>query len=102
MVVLFQLPEQLPLMLDKEEVKDVTLCPDLSNFPEGLAGMTQILSNGLSKLVIGDNQFNLEAGTDAPFYQELVLATEDSIISLGPIRHKFLCTPDVDSFLSQS
>ncbi|CAG7838071.1 unnamed protein product [Allacma fusca] len=102
MVVLLQLPEQLPLMLDKDEVKDVMLCPDLTNFPEGLAGSTQILSNGFSKLSIGDNQFNLEAGTDPPFYQELVLATEDSIISLGPIRHKFLCTPDVDSFLNQS
>jgi hypothetical protein len=71
-IVFFQMPNKLPVLdqtptPDSALIKETKLSSDISVLPEGYIGKIQILASGRSRLVLGENHFEIEPGKAVAF-----------------------------------
>ncbi|EDV22244.1 expressed hypothetical protein [Trichoplax adhaerens] len=107
-LLLIQLPDMLPLIAQASPSEDTTEenktnLSSLRNAKDGLIGKLQIHRSGKTSLVIGNIPYKLRSGTRCDFLQDLAsikaMENDGYVINLGPIKHRLVCTPDVEKLL---
>jgi DNA-directed RNA polymerase III subunit RPC4 len=108
-----QLPDTLPITPDEPmETDDVDddgghlPLPSLRDVPQGHIGELLVHQSGRVTLSLGEVKLSVAMGTKGGFHQEVVsIRPSDpspSLSVLGPLSHRLICTPDVDSLLSSN
>lgn len=73
----------------------------------GLIGKMQFLADGRCRFVLENSQggeknvFDVEAGKATGFRQDLTSINIENgkLVELGPVEHKFVITPDIETLL---
>ncbi|KAH9678494.1 RNA polymerase III RPC4 [Citrus sinensis] len=111
----FQLPKKLPLdkrpasTKGKEKAEsskplgrtDAPKDLDLSKLPGGYMGKMLVYKSGAVKFKLGDTLFDVSAGSDCSFAQDLVVmdVKDKTCCVLGQLDKLAVVSPDIDSFL---
>ncbi|KAL0115185.1 hypothetical protein PUN28_010652 [Cardiocondyla obscurior] len=80
----------------------------LNGLRNGLLGKLEILKSGRTRLRLGEMSFFVDIGTQQRFQQDLLAVKIDtasqtgSLINLGPVPNKLICSPDFESMLKNS
>ncbi len=81
----------------------------LRDLPEGYLGKIQVRKSGRTQLLIGQNAFDIELGTQVGFLQDLVsVQTSDipqevgDMTVLGHVNHRLVVTPDWEGIISRA
>ncbi|KAK9178540.1 hypothetical protein WN943_027732 [Citrus x changshan-huyou] len=111
----FQLPKKLPLDKQPASTKgkekaesskplgrtDAPKDLDLSKLPGGYMGKMLVYKSGAVKFKLGDTLFDVSAGSDCSFAQDLVVidVKDKTCCVLGQLDKLAVVSPDIDSFL---
>ncbi len=95
--------------VDTKDIVEKTRHCTLKELPEGYLGRIQVRKSGKTQIVIGENVFDVEMGTQVGFLQDLVsVHTSDipqevgDMTVLGHVKHRLVLTPDWESILDKA
>ena len=90
--LIVQFPTSLPASLPRREDLKKPYEDDLRALKPGLIGKLQVLRSGKTRLILGDETFDVDRGLHCSMLQQLVAVHSDKLVVLGNVHNKLLVT----------